>query len=107
LPLVIRLAELNELLAKEDFEIDTGIGTKIQVSGLAAEVGQGGYLNLKLELEADRSRLGRGVAGTIWVRGRPVIDYEKQTLGFTGVELTVETRDQLTTAATWLLEGCS
>jgi len=105
LPLVIRLAELNELLAKEDFEIDTGIGTKLQVSGLAAEVGQGGYLNLKLELEADRSRLGRGVAGTIWVRGRPVIDYEKQTLGFTGVELTVETRDQLTTAATWLLEG--
>ena len=105
LPLVIRLAELNELLAKEDFEFDTGIGTKLQVSGLAAEVGQGGYLNLKLELEADRSRLGRGVAGTIWVRGRPVIDYEKQTLGFTGVELTVETRDQLTTAATWLLEG--
>jgi len=105
LPLVIRLAELNELLAKEDFEIDTGIGAKIQVNGLAAEVGQGGYLNLKLELEADRSRLGRGVAGTIWVRGQPVIDYAKQTLGFTGMELTVETRDQLTTAATWLLEG--
>ena len=105
LPLVIRLAELNELLANEEFKIDTGIGTKIQVRGLTAEVGQGGYLNLKLELEADRSRLGRGVAGTIWVRGQPVIDYEKQTLGFTGVELTVETRDQLTTAATWLLEG--
>lgn len=104
LPLVIRMAELNEVLAKEELEIDTGIGTKIQVKGLAAEVGQGGYLNLKLDLEADRSRLGRGVAGTIWVRGRPVIDYEKQTLGFTGVELTVETRDQLTSAATWLLQ---
>lgn len=104
LPLVIRMAELNEVLASEDLEVDTGIGTKIQVHGLAAEVGQGGYLNLKLELEADRSRLGRGVAGTIWVRGRPVIDYERQTLGFTGVELTVETRDQLTSAAAWLLQ---
>lgn len=104
LPLVIRMTELNEVLAKEDLEIDTGIGTKVHVKGLAAEVGQGGYLNLKLDLEADRSRLGRGVAGTIWVRGRPVIDYEKQTLGFTDIELTVETRDQLTTAATWLLQ---
>jgi hypothetical protein len=104
LPLVISIAELNEVLAKEDFEIDTGIGTKVRVHGLEAEVGQGGYLNLKLNLEADRSRLGRGVAGTIWVRGRPVIDYGKQTLGFSGVELTVETRDQLTGAAAWLLE---
>lgn len=104
LPLVISIAELNEVIAKEDFEIDTGIGTKVRVNGLEAEVGQGGYLNLKLNLEADRSRLGRGVAGTIWVRGRPVIDYEKQTLGFTGVELTVETRDQLTSSAAWLLE---
>src|SRR5690606_38952892 len=41
----------------------------------------------------------------IWVRGRPVIDYEKQTLGFSGVELTLETRDKLTGAAAWLLEG--
>lgn len=104
LPLVISIAELNEVIAKEDFEIDTGIGTKVRVNGLEAEVGQGGYLNLKLNLEADRSRLGRGVAGTIWVRGRPVIDYERQTLGFTGVEMTVETRDQLTSAAAWLLD---
>lgn len=104
LPLVISISELNQVIAKEDFEINTGIGTKIRVNGLEAEVGQGGYLNLKLNLEADRSRLGRGVAGTIWVRGRPVIDYEKQTLGFTGVELTVETRDQLTSAAAWLLD---
>ncbi len=104
LPFVIGMAELNELLAGEEFDIDSGIGTKIHVDGLSAEVGQGGYLNLKLQLEADRSTLGRGVAGTIWVRGRPVIDYEKQTLGFTGVELTVETRDKLTGAAAWLLE---
>lgn len=105
LPVVVSMAELNEVLAKEEFDIDTGIGTKVRVHGLAAEVGQGGYLNLKLDLEADKSRLGRGVAGTIWVRGRPVIDYEKQTLGFSGVELTVETRDKLTGAAAWLLEG--
>jgi len=105
LPLVISMTELNEVLAKEDFDIDTGVGTKIKVDGIAAEVGQGGYLNLKLDLEADKSRWGRGVAGTIWVRGRPVIDYEEQTLGFADVELTVETLDKLTVAAAWLLEG--
>lgn len=105
LPVVVSLAELNEVLAKEHFDIDTGIGTKIRIQGLSAEVGHNGYLNLKLDLEADKSRLGRGVAGTIWVRGRPVIDYEKQTMGFRDVELTVETRDTLTSAAAWLLEG--
>jgi len=104
LPLIIGIAELNEVIAKEDFQIHTGIGTKVRVHGLEAEVGQGGYLNLKLNLAADHSRLGRGVAGTIWVRGRPVIDFERQTLGFTGIEMTVETRDQLTSAAAWLLE---
>lgn len=104
LPLVIGIAELNEVLAGENLDIDTGMGTRVKVDGITAEVGQGGYLNLKLELEADRSKLGRGVAGTIWVKGRPMIDYEKQTLGFTDVELTVETRDKLTGAAAWLLE---
>lgn len=105
LPVVVSMAELNELLAGEEFDIDTGMGAKIRVRGLAAEVGQEGFLNLKLELEADQSRIGRGVAGAIWVRGRPVVDYERQTLGFGDVELTVETRDQLTAAAAWLLEG--
>ncbi len=104
LPVVVSMAELNEVLAEEEFDIDTGIGAKVRVHGLAAEVGQGGYLNLKLDLEADQSRLGRGVAGTIWVRGRPVIDYDRQTLGFSEIELTVETRDRLTGAAAWLLE---
>jgi len=104
LPLVVGMAELNEVLAGEEIDIDTGLGTRVRVHGLAAEIGQAGFLNLKLEIEADKSMLGRGVAGTIWVRGLPVIDYEKQTLGFSKVELTVETRDQLTAAAAWLLE---
>jgi len=97
--------ELNEVLKSGSFGINTGLGTKVAVSGLEAEVGQGGFLNLKLNLEADKSLLGRGVAGSIWVRGKPVINYVDQTLGFTGVELTVETRDKLTGAAAWLLEG--
>ena len=71
---------------------------------MEAEVGEKGYLNLKLEIEADKSRLGRGVAGSIWVSGRPIINLEDQTLGFTSVELTVETKDKLTGAAAWLLE---
>jgi hypothetical protein len=99
------MAELNEVLAKENIEIDTGIGTKIDISGMEAQIAQDGMLNLKLNIQADKSRLGRGVAGDIWVKARPVIDYEKQSLGFTDVELTVETKDKLTTAATWLLEG--
>lgn len=105
LPVVISMSELNEVLKTESFDIDTGIGTKVAVSGLEAEVGQNGLLNLKLNLEADQSRLGRGVAGSIWVKGKPVINYVDQTLGFTEVELTVETRDKLTGAAAWLLEG--
>lgn len=105
LPVVISMAELNEVLKTESFDIETGIGTKVEVSGLEAEVGQNGLLNLKLNLEADQSRLGRGVAGSIWVKGKPVINYVDQTLGFTEVELTVETRDKLTGAAAWLLEG--
>lgn len=103
LPLILGMAELNAVLAKEEFDLDTGVGTTIKVHGLAAEVGQGGYLNLKLDLVADRSTLGRGVTGSIWVRGRPVIDYERQTLGFTQIELTVETEDRLSHAAKWLL----
>jgi hypothetical protein len=105
LPVIISIAELNEVIQKESLEINTGIGTKIAISGMEAEVGEKGYLNLKLEIEADKSRLGRGVAGSIWVRGRPIINLEDQTLGFTGVELTVETKDKLTGAAAWLLEG--
>jgi len=105
LPVVISMAELNEVLKTESIEIDTGIGTKVEISGLEAEVGQNGLLNLKLNLEADKSRLGRGVAGSIWVKGKPVINYVDQTLGFTEVELTVETRDKLTGAAAWLIEG--
>jgi len=105
LPVVISMAELNEVLKTESIKIDTGIGTKVEISGLEAEVGQNGLLNLKLNLEADQSRLGRGVAGSIWVKGKPVINYVDQTLGFTEVALTVETRDKLTGAAAWLIEG--
>lgn len=105
LPLIVGMKELNEVLAAENIDIDTGIGTKIEISGMEAQIAQNGLLNLKLNIEADKSRLGRGVAGEIWVKARPVIDYEEQSLGFTDVELTVETKDKLTTAAAWLLEG--
>ncbi|MCG8602232.1 MAG: DUF4403 family protein [Verrucomicrobiales bacterium] len=105
LPLIVGMKELNEVLAAENIDIDTGIGTKIEISGMEAQIAQNGLLNLKLNIEADKSRLGRGVVGEIWVKARPVIDYEEQSLGFTDVELTVETKDKLTTAAAWLLEG--
>ncbi|MEM9018533.1 MAG: DUF4403 family protein, partial [Verrucomicrobiota bacterium] len=105
LPIIVSVAELNEVLETETIEIDTGVGTKIDIHNMEAQIGQNGFLNLKLSLQADQSRLGRGVAGDIWVEGRPVIDFEKQSLGFADVSLTVETRDKLTTAATWLLEG--
>lgn len=104
IPLIVSLAQLNEHLATEDIDIDTGIGTKLEISGLRAEVGQEGLLNLRLDLEADQSKLGRGVAGQIWVQARPIIDLEAQTLGFSDVALTVETRDKLTSAAAWLLD---
>ncbi|MEM7602077.1 MAG: DUF4403 family protein [Verrucomicrobiota bacterium] len=105
LPIIVSVAELNEVLSEEEIEIKTGIGTKIDIKGIEARIGQGGLLDLKVSLQADKSRIGRGVAGDIWLRGKPVIDFDAQTLGFSQVELTVETKDKLTTAATWLLEG--
>ena len=72
---------------------------------MKAEVGQNGFLNIGLNIQADKSRIGRGVAGQIWVQGKPIIDLDNQTLGFSEVALTVETKDSLTSAATWLLEG--
>lgn len=103
-PIVVSMAELNEVLAKEDIDIDTGFGTSIEISNLEAEVGQEGLMNLKLAIKAENSSFGRGIAGDIWVKGRPLIDYEKQTLGFSDVDLTVETRDKLTSSAAWLLD---
>lgn len=105
LPLIVGISELNDALQAQDFDFDTGVGTRIEISGMEAEIGQEGRLNLKLNLQADKSRIGRGVSGEIWVTGLPLIDVENQTLGFSDVELTVETRDKLTTAAAWLLEG--
>ena len=104
LPVIVSVSELNQVLSTENIEFDTGVGTKVEVQGMEARIGQNGMVNLKLILQADKSRIGRGVAGEIWLRARPMIDYEEQSLGFTNVELTVETRDTLTTAATWLVE---
>jgi hypothetical protein len=105
LPVIVGISELNEALQSQNFNFDTGVGPKIEINEMEAEIGQEGRLNLKLNLQADKSRIGRGVSGEIWVTGVPLIDVENQTLGFSDVELTVETRDKLTTAAAWLLEG--
>jgi Domain of unknown function (DUF4403) len=104
LPIVLSMIELNRLLADQTFKIDTGPGPDMNISKLEAAVAQDGLLDLKLNIEADNSWLGRGVAGEIWVRGRPIIDYEGQSLGFSEVSLSVETRDKLALTATWLLE---
>ncbi|MEC5125893.1 DUF4403 family protein [Verrucomicrobiales bacterium BCK34] len=103
-PLIVSMKELNEVLETEDIEIKTGLGTKINISGIEAQVGQNGLLNLKIDLRTGRTPIGRGISGEIWMKARPIIDYEKQTLGFSNVELTVETRDQLTSTAAWLVE---
>ncbi len=105
LPVVISMTELNQILADTKFDLNAGAGTKVNIHGLSAEMGEGGFLNLRLNLEADKSALGRGVFGSIWVKGRPWIDLEKQTLGFGDVALTLETQDVLTSGAAWLLDG--
>ncbi len=105
IPVIISVSELNEVLKTETLDVDTGIGTGIEMSGLEARVGQNGLLDLKVEIEAGQSRIGRKIAGSIWVSGRPIINYDEMTLGFSEVALTVETRDKLAGAAAWLLEG--
>ncbi len=105
LPVIVGITELNEALQSQNFDFDTGVGPSIEIDEMEAEIGQEGRLNLKLNLQADQSRIGRGVSGEIWVTGIPLIDVENQTLGFSDVELTVATRDKLTNAAAWLLEG--
>ncbi|MDA7920947.1 DUF4403 family protein [Verrucomicrobiales bacterium] len=103
-PLIVSMKELNKVLKTEDIEIKTGLGTKITISGIEAQVGQNGLVNLKINIKTGKTPLSRGVSGEIWMKARPIIDYEKQTLGFSDVELTVETRDQLTSTAAWLVE---
>lgn len=104
IPLIVSMKELNEVLKTEDIEIKTGLGTKITISGIEAKMGQNGLLNLMLDLKTGKTPISRGISGEIWMKARPIIDYEKQTLGFANVELTVETRDQLTATAAWLVE---
>jgi len=101
---IVSITELNEVLTKESFELKTGTGSSVKIKGLEAEVGQGGMLNLKLSLNATQSGPARRIAGDIWLEARPVIDFEKQTLRFTDVDFTLETKSKLTSVATWLLE---
>jgi len=105
LPLVVSERELNEVLGEQRFEFETGIGGAIEVSGIEAQVGEAGFLNLKLDLVAKQGGAGRGISGGVWVRGRPMIDIEKQTLGFSEISLTVESQNALSSTAAWLLEG--
>ena len=104
LPVIVSITELNEVLTKESFELKIGAGSSVKVEGLEAEVGQGGMLNLKLSINATQSGPARGIAGDIWLEARPVIDFEKQTLRFSDVDFTLETKSKLTSVATWLLE---
>jgi len=105
IPLVVSIAQLNDALRKETFTAETSFGADIQFTGVEAKVGQNGFINFSVDLAAGHSRLGRGVEGKIWLEGKPIIDYDAQTLAFSDVALTVETRDQLTATAAWLLEG--
>tara|TARA_R110002096_G_scaffold387471_4_gene581657 strand:- start:3383 stop:4879 length:1497 start_codon:yes stop_codon:yes gene_type:complete len=104
LPVIVSISELNTMLKDETFEIDSGAGTSLKISGIEAEVGQAGMLNLKLSLKASQNSLARGIEGEIWIQGSPVIDFENQSLGFTNIDFTVETRSQLTSIAAWLME---
>ncbi len=105
IPLVISISQLNEALSKETFTADTSFGADIEFTGVEAKVGQNGFINFSVELSAGHSRIGKGVEGKIWLEGKPIINYEAQTLAFSDVALTLETRDQLTATAAWLLEG--
>ncbi len=104
LPVIVSITELNDVLHDQSFEIDSGVGTQIKISEVEAKVGQQGLLNLKLNLKAEQSSFERGIEGEIWIQGRPIIDLEKQLLGFADIDFTVETRSKLTSVAAWLLE---
>jgi hypothetical protein len=104
IPIVANIAELNQALQKEDLSMDTKVGATVKISQAEVRIGQGGRLNMGLNLEAGGGAWGRGISGRIWVEGKPVVDYENQTLGLTGVTLTLESRQALSKVAAWLLE---
>jgi len=104
IPFIVNIDRLNQELSKESFSVKTSIGTKINVTGVQVLVGQNGFLNFSLNIYAQASRWNRPTKGNIWLQGRPIIDYEAQTLAFTDVNFTLETRDTLTTVAAWMLE---
>ena len=104
IPFIINLARLNQELSKEDISVKTSIGTNVKVHGVKVAVGQNGFLNFSINLNARATKLNRPVKGEIWLKGKPIIDYEAQTLAFSDVGFTVETKDTLATAAAWMLE---
>ncbi len=105
IPIIVSIARLNEELAKEEFSVSTSIGTKVDVKGMNVIIGQNGFVNFSLKLNAQASKWSRPTKGEFWFQGKPIIDYEAQTLAFSEVDFTLETKDKLTTAATWMLEG--
>lgn len=105
IPLVVGITRLNEALGRETFKAETSFGADIEFTGVEARIGQNGLVNFNVELVANHGALGHALQGNIWLQGKPIIDYEKQILAFSEVDLTVETRDRLTATAAWLLEG--
>ncbi|MDF1756064.1 MAG: DUF4403 family protein [Verrucomicrobiales bacterium] len=104
IPIVANISELNTALQKENISMDTKVGATVNITEPEVQVGQGGRLNISLNIQAGGGAWGRGVSGRIWLEGKPIIDYENQTLGLTEVTLTVESRQALSKAAVWLLE---
>jgi len=105
IPFIVSIARLNQELAKENFSVKTSLGTKIDVKGVKVIVGQNGFVNFSLNLNAQASKWNRPTKGVLWFQGKPIIDYDAQVLVFSEVDFTLETKDTLTTMATWLLEG--
>jgi|GEM_PF-480154 len=104
IPLVIDMARLNETLGRESFSTTDSRGGNVTFSRIEAIVGREGFVDIGVHVEAERGLLGRGVDGMVWLEGRPVIDYDEQTLAFADLGYTVETRDRLTSATSWLMQ---
>ncbi len=104
IPIVAHVSELNKALREERFVVNTGVGARVELSRPEVRVARQGKLNLSLFVEGERGSWGRAISGRIWLEGLPVVDYEAQTLGFTEVSLTVETRQTLSRTAAWLLD---
>ena len=103
-PIITDLKILNQSLIDRVFLIKTKMGAAAKISQPQLEMGKSGFLNLNMNATALLGSWGNKLTGKIRVQAKPLVDCKTQTLGFTDVKLSVQSKETITGTAVWLFE---